>query len=103
MRAAAFTNLSRDHLDYHGDMADYLTAKLRLFSEVLADDGTAVVWADDPQAARVVDLAHARRQRLITVGERGGDACGSSAATPTLLGQGLVIEAEGASTRSICR
>ena len=45
--AAAFTNLSRDHLDYHGDMAAYLTAKLRLFSEVLAPDGTAVVWADD--------------------------------------------------------
>ncbi|MDB5678349.1 UDP-N-acetylmuramoyl-L-alanyl-D-glutamate--2,6-diaminopimelate ligase [Sphingomonas bacterium] len=92
--AAAFTNLSRDHLDYHGDMANYLTAKLRLFSEVLADDGTAVVWADDPQAARVVDLAHARRQSLITVGERGGTLRLASR-DPTLLGQGLVIEAEG--------
>ncbi|HWU72050.1 MAG TPA: UDP-N-acetylmuramoyl-L-alanyl-D-glutamate--2,6-diaminopimelate ligase, partial [Sphingomonas sp.] len=91
--AAAFTNLSRDHLDYHGDMAAYLTAKLRLFSEVLDPDGTAVVWADDPQAARVVDLAHARRQRIITVGERGG-ALRLVSRDPTLLGQGLVIEAE---------
>ncbi len=92
--AAAFTNLSRDHLDYHGDMAAYLTAKLRLFSEVLDPDGTAVVWADDPQAARVVDLAHARRQRVITVGERGG-TLRLAGRDPTLLGQGLVIEAEG--------
>ena len=92
--AAAFTNLSRDHLDYHGDMANYLTAKLRLFSEVLDPEGTAVVWADDPQAARVVDLAHARRQKVITVGERGG-ALKLIDRDPTLLGQGLVIEAEG--------
>lgn len=92
--AAAFTNLSRDHLDYHGDMGAYLTAKLRLFSEVLDPAGTAVVWADDPQAARVVDLAHARRQRVITVGEKGGTLRLVSR-DPTLLGQGLVIEAKG--------
>jgi len=94
VNAAAFTNLSRDHLDYHGDMAAYLTAKLRLFSEVLADDGTAVVWADDPQAARVVDLAHARRQDIVSVGER-GNTLRLVGRDPTLLGQGLVIEAGG--------
>jgi len=92
--AAAFTNLSRDHLDYHGDMAAYLTAKLRLFSEVLAPDGTAVVWADDLQAARVIDLARERGNRLITVGEH-GDTLRLVSRDPTLLGQGLVIEAEG--------
>jgi UDP-N-acetylmuramoyl-L-alanyl-D-glutamate--2,6-diaminopimelate ligase len=92
--AAAFTNLSRDHLDYHGDMAAYLTAKLRLFSEVLADDGTAVVWADDRESARVVDLAHARGNRLVTVGER-GQTLRLTRREPTLLGQGLTIEAEG--------
>jgi UDP-N-acetylmuramoyl-L-alanyl-D-glutamate--2,6-diaminopimelate ligase len=92
--AAAFTNLSRDHLDYHGDMAAYFTAKLRLFSEVLAPDGTAVVWADDPQAARVIDLARERGNRLITVGEH-GDTLRLIAREPTLLGQGLTIEAEG--------
>jgi UDP-N-acetylmuramoyl-L-alanyl-D-glutamate--2,6-diaminopimelate ligase len=92
--AAAFTNLSRDHLDYHGDMAAYLTAKLRLFSELLRDGGTSVVWADDVAAARVVDLAHARGNKLMTVG-----TCGATLRLverhPTLLGQGLVIEADG--------
>src|SRR3546814_14023975 len=46
IRAAAFTNISRDHLDYHGTMADYRAAKLRLFAELLAPDGTAVVNAE---------------------------------------------------------
>jgi UDP-N-acetylmuramoyl-L-alanyl-D-glutamate--2,6-diaminopimelate ligase len=92
--AAAFTNLSRDHLDYHGDMAAYLTAKLRLFSEVLAPDGTAVVWADDREAARVIDLAHARGNKLITVGER-GETLRLVGRDPTLLGQGLTIAAGG--------
>jgi len=92
--AAAFTNLSRDHLDYHGDMAAYLTAKMRLFSEVLSPDGTAVIWADDPQADRVIDLARERGNRLVTVGERGA-TLRLVGRDPTLLGQGLVIEAEG--------
>ena len=94
VQAAAFTNLSRDHLDYHGDMAAYFTAKLRLFSEVLADDGVSVVWADDPQADRVIDLAHARGNLLMTVGEH-GEALRLVSRDPTLLGQGLVIEAQG--------
>ncbi len=95
VRAAAFTNLSRDHLDYHGDMASYLTAKLRLFSEVLADDGVAVVWIDDPHADRVMDLARVRGNRLITVGEH-GETLRLVGREPSLLGQALTIEAEGA-------
>jgi len=94
VRAAAFTNLSRDHLDYHGDMATYFTAKLRLFAEVLADDGVAVVWADDPHSERVEDLARTRGNRLITVGEHGA-TLRLVARAPTLLGQELTIEAEG--------
>lgn len=94
VRAAAFTNLSRDHLDYHKDMADYFTAKLRLFSEVLDPDGVAVVWADTEYAARVIDLARERRNRLVTVGTR-GETLRLVSRAPTLLGQGLVIEAEG--------
>lgn len=96
--AAAFTNLSRDHLDYHGDMGAYLTAKLRLFSEVLSTDGTAVVWADDVESARVIDLAQARGNRLVTVGERGA-TLRLVGRDPTLLGQGLTIEAEGQTHR----
>ncbi|MCD2322421.1 UDP-N-acetylmuramoyl-L-alanyl-D-glutamate--2,6-diaminopimelate ligase [Sphingomonas sp. IC-56] len=95
VRAAAFTNLSRDHLDYHGDMAAYFCAKLRLFADVLDADGTAVVWADDPHAPRVEELARMRGNRLITVGEH-GTTLKLVARTPTLLGQGLVIQAGGA-------
>jgi UDP-N-acetylmuramoyl-L-alanyl-D-glutamate--2,6-diaminopimelate ligase len=91
--AAAFTNLSRDHLDYHGDMGAYLAAKMRLFSEVLSPTGTAVVWADDVQSGRVIDLARARGNRLMTVGTR-GSTLKLVERNPTLLGQGLVIEDE---------
>ncbi|MGK6321195.1 UDP-N-acetylmuramoyl-L-alanyl-D-glutamate--2,6-diaminopimelate ligase [Sphingomonas sp. DT-204] len=94
VRAGAFTNLSRDHLDYHGDMAAYFTAKLRLFSEVIDADGTAVVWVDDPHSERVIDLARMRGLKLVTVGEH-GDTLRIVSRDPTLLGQALVIAAEG--------
>lgn len=92
--AAAFTNLSRDHLDYHGDMAAYFTAKLRLFAEVVADGGSVVVWADDPHSERVVDLARARGLTLLSVGEH-GDSLRLLRREPTLLGQALEIEGGG--------
>ncbi len=94
IRAAAFTNLSRDHLDYHGDMPSYLTAKLRLFSEVMSDDGTAVIWLSDEYSDRVVDLARARGLRLFTVGEM-GQALRLVSRTPTALGQDLIVEHDG--------
>jgi len=90
--AAAFTNLSRDHLDYHADMAAYRDAKLRLFREVLADGGTAVVWADDPVAPDVV--AAAAGHRILTVGQ-GGESLQLVAPDPSLLGQTLTIVAAG--------
>ena len=96
--AAAFTNLSRDHLDYHGDMANYFTAKLRLFAQGVANDGAVVAWADDGYAARVIDLARERGLRLLTVGEH-GDTLRLAAREPTLLGQGLTIVADGAEHR----
>lgn len=88
--AAAFTNLSRDHLDYHKDMAEYFTAKLRLFADVLDPDGAAVVWADDPHSERVVDIARMRGNRVITVGEH-GETIRLVSRAPTLLDQKLVI------------
>jgi UDP-N-acetylmuramoyl-L-alanyl-D-glutamate--2,6-diaminopimelate ligase len=91
--AGAFTNISRDHLDYHGDMANYLTAKLRLFSEVIADDGTAVIWADDPKAATVINLARERGLTLLRVGEKGEELRLVSRET-SQLGQILLVEAE---------
>ncbi len=96
VQAAAFTNLSRDHLDYHGDMCAYFHAKLRLFADVLDLDGTSVVWVDDPNSERVIDLARARGNKLVTVGEH-GETLRLVSRDPTLLGQGLVIEAEGKS------
>jgi UDP-N-acetylmuramoyl-L-alanyl-D-glutamate--2,6-diaminopimelate ligase len=50
LKAAAFTNLTQDHLDYHGTMEAYLVAKLRLVANVLAADGTAVINADTPES-----------------------------------------------------
>ena len=94
VRAAAFTNLSRDHLDYHGDMAAYFTAKLRLFAQIVTDDGAVVVWADDANSERVIDIAHARGLKLLTVGTH-GDTLRLTGREPTLLGQQLTIEAEG--------
>ncbi|WP_404333781.1 UDP-N-acetylmuramoyl-L-alanyl-D-glutamate--2,6-diaminopimelate ligase [Sphingomonas sp. MMS12-HWE2-04] len=95
VRAAAFTNLSRDHLDYHGDMETYFHAKMRLFADVLdLDGGAAVVWADDPNAPRIEDLARQRGNKLVTVGEH-GETLRLTAREPTLLGQGLTIEAAG--------
>ena len=64
--AAAFTNLSQDHLDYHADMVRYFEAKLRLFSDLLPEGGTAVVNLKLAQAPRVIEVARKRRQRLIT-------------------------------------
>jgi len=52
---AGFTNLTRDHLDYHGDMEGYFAAKRRLFAEHLAPGGTAVVNAQDPFGTRLAD------------------------------------------------
>ncbi len=92
--AGAFTNLSRDHLDYHGDMAAYFTAKLRLFSEVIADDGAAVIWADDAQAGRVIDLARERGLRLMRVGEA-GEELRILSRVPSQLGQTLVVAIDG--------
>lgn len=63
---AAFTNLSQDHLDFHGDMASYRAAKMRLFTDY--EVGTAVVNIDDPVGA---DLAAGYEGEALTVGRSG--------------------------------
>lgn len=65
---AGFTNLSRDHLDYHGTLEAYLQAKLILFKRLVAADGTAVIEADHEFATEVVNAAKARSLRVIDVG-----------------------------------
>jgi UDP-N-acetylmuramoyl-L-alanyl-D-glutamate--2,6-diaminopimelate ligase len=71
LAAAAFTNLGRDHLDYHATMDAYLDAKLRLFRELLPEGAPVVVNQDGDEAARVVAAAQARGQQPFTVGRAG--------------------------------
>jgi UDP-N-acetylmuramoyl-L-alanyl-D-glutamate--2,6-diaminopimelate ligase len=71
LSAVGFTNLSRDHMDYHPTVEHYRDAKLRLFRELLPADGTAVVWADSADASFFIDAARERGVRLLTVGRQG--------------------------------
>lgn len=71
LTAAAFTNLGRDHMDYHASIEDYLEAKLRLFTELLAPGQTAVVNTDGAYHERVAAACVARRLRVLSVGRRG--------------------------------
>ncbi len=95
VRAGAFTNLTRDHLDYHGTMEHYFEAKMRLFDEVVDADGTAVIWADDEHSAEVAQRARKRGLAIISVGTQ-GETLRLVDRQPTQLGQTLLIEAEGA-------
>ncbi|MCX7314308.1 MAG: UDP-N-acetylmuramoyl-L-alanyl-D-glutamate--2,6-diaminopimelate ligase, partial [Alphaproteobacteria bacterium] len=69
--AGGFTNLSRDHLDYHPSVEAYLAAKLRLFDHLVADGGGAVIDVDHEHSAAVVAAARSRGLKLITVGRKG--------------------------------
>ena len=69
--AAAFTNLTRDHIDYHGSMAAYFAAKKRLFAEVMAPGGTAVLNADTLEFAELERLSRAAGHRVIGYGHAG--------------------------------
>lgn len=93
--AAAFTNLTRDHLDYHLNAEDYLYAKLRLFGEVMAPGGIAVLNADDPAFVNFEDICWARGHRIITVGSGDADLCLVDCAAGTE-SQSLTIEWQGA-------
>lgn len=93
--AGAFTNLSRDHLDYHATMEAYFAAKMRLFDEVVEDGGTAVIWADDAWSEAAIGRARARGLKLMTVGGK-GETIRLLSRTPTQLGQVLELECEGA-------
>jgi UDP-N-acetylmuramoyl-L-alanyl-D-glutamate--2,6-diaminopimelate ligase len=69
--AAAFTNLSRDHMDYHPTVAHYLAAKLRLFSDLAPEGAPAVIAADHEHSAAVIAAAQARKLGVLTVGRQG--------------------------------
>ena len=69
--AVAFTNLSRDHLDYHADMQAYRDAKVRLFTDLIADGGSAIVNVDDPHYEPFMFAALNRGVTLLTIGRDG--------------------------------
>ena len=93
--AGAFTNFSRDHLDYHGSMEHYFEAKMRLFDEVLSPGATAVVWQDESDwTARAIERARARGLTVHTVGP-GGDRLELLQREPTQLGQTITIRHDG--------
>ncbi len=89
--AAAFTNLTQDHLDYHASMDAYLAAKLRLFTDLLLDGGTAVINADTPQTHEVVAACRRRNVSVWTYGEAEGADLRLRQRRPELAGQVLEL------------
>jgi UDP-N-acetylmuramoyl-L-alanyl-D-glutamate--2,6-diaminopimelate ligase len=71
LSAAGFTNISRDHLDYHATFEDYFYAKARLFGEVLAPSGVAVLNADADYVRELEEICWARGVRTLMVGAAG--------------------------------
>jgi len=68
LRAAGFTNLTQDHLDYHGTMEDYFLAKSGLFTRILGQDGVAVINLDDAYGPRLASMARDRGLAVIGTG-----------------------------------
>jgi len=95
IRVGAFTNITRDHLDYHGSFEDYLAAKLRLFDAVLEPGAAAVVNLDDRYGEAVATTARINGLTVMTVGRHGGTLRLVSAEREGFA-QRLVIEADGA-------
>ena len=95
--AGAFTNFSRDHLDYHGTMEAYFEAKMRLFDEVVEPGGVAVVYTGsdtDEWATKAIERAQKRGLDVRTVGER-GEFIKLVAREASQLGQTLTVEHAG--------
>ena len=96
LAAAAFTNLTQDHLDYHGSEENYFAAKARLFNELLPVDGYAVLNADVPQFAALAGIAARRGQRVLSYGAHGHDIR-ISRARPQGIGQLVTFDIAGRS------
>ncbi len=90
--AAAFTNLTRDHLDYHQTYEAYLDAKMMLFEEVLGEGATAIVNSDMPEAEEVMARCASRGLVVASVGRKG---TGLKLVSATPQGFGQLLEVEG--------
>jgi UDP-N-acetylmuramoyl-L-alanyl-D-glutamate--2,6-diaminopimelate ligase len=96
LAAGAFTNISRDHLDYHSSFEDYFNVKLRLFAELLPQGAGAVIDVDSKAGEQVAALAKSRGLSVMSVG-RAGKALRLISAERDGFGQRLVVEHEGGS------
>lgn len=93
-RAAAFTNLTRDHFDYHGNAQAYLAAKARLFDTVLPTDGVAVLNADVPEHAALARICGARGIEVLDYG-RAAARLRLTGQAPTAAGQEIAVTLDG--------
>ena len=91
LAAAAFTNFSRDHLDYHETMDAYFEAKMRLFERLLEPGKPAVIWTDDAKSDEVITRCRSRGHEVLTVGRK-GETIRLVEQSPTALGQALQVE-----------
>ena len=87
LKAAGFTNLTQDHLDYHGTMEAYFETKAQLFTRLLPDDGVAVVNLDGARGSDMAELALNRGLRVMTVGKGQGADLQIAATRPDATGQ----------------
>jgi len=71
LAAAAFTNLGRDHMDYHATVEDYFSAKMRLFETLLPKTAPAVVYADNKYSDKAVERIRQAKRDVLTVGRKG--------------------------------
>ncbi|MGI9433354.1 MAG: UDP-N-acetylmuramoyl-L-alanyl-D-glutamate--2,6-diaminopimelate ligase, partial [Geminicoccaceae bacterium] len=94
LKAAAFTNLSRDHFDYHGSVDAYFKAKARLFGELLHEDGIAVLNADSPEFDRLGTICRDRGIKLLAYGREAADIK-LAASHPRDDGQNLTLDVQG--------
>ncbi|MBQ3695865.1 MAG: UDP-N-acetylmuramoyl-L-alanyl-D-glutamate--2,6-diaminopimelate ligase [Alphaproteobacteria bacterium] len=92
--AGAFTNLTRDHLDYHKTMENYLAAKAKLFSDYIQENGTAVLNADVPEYDFLKKICLERNLKIVSYGKN-GETLKLVKQTATLDGQDLTIQVDG--------
>jgi UDP-N-acetylmuramoyl-L-alanyl-D-glutamate--2,6-diaminopimelate ligase len=71
LAAGGFTNLGRDHMDYHKDADEYFAAKMRLFRDLLPKGAPAVIFADDAWSDKAIEAARSGGCKVLTVGRKG--------------------------------
>lgn len=94
VKAAAFTNLSRDHLDYHKDMESYFQAKARLFKNLMMDGSTAILNADDAYFEPLVKICQEKKHKILSFGF-GGETIKILSLKPKPTGQDLSFSLDG--------